>query len=155
MKSISNGVSYSKMRSISASSLPEVETEDCDESDYVDAKETWLVTGEMAKFIDAKQAFQAAGYRVRRAELMELQPAWVFCLVRVTAPLTGNENGFRNHVRDILWQVRMYYRDEDLMIHLGRRHIILSFLWPVPACSELRIAAWDEGRLQLVLSQLP
>jgi hypothetical protein len=124
------------------------------ETDRDAAKDVWHVGGEFGKFLDAKAAFRAAGYRIQTAEIVQTHPVWVFRLACTTIPNIEGADRFLHRVRDVMWRANVYFRDDDMVICFSGNRIIISILWSVPATGKRREAAWDESRFRMLLDQL-
>jgi hypothetical protein len=119
-----------------------------DDFDRDAMKDLWCLHGELGKFLETQRAFQAAGYRIRRAELVDSHPVWLFHLVPLASDGVLESNESLRGLRDILRRAGVYFRDKDVMMQRCGKQIIVSFLWPTPARGKARSRAWDEGRFQ-------
>jgi hypothetical protein len=132
-----------------------IEDEEWEQMDRDDLKEISLPPAELGKFLDAQEAFRSAGYKIRAAEIVRTHPFWVFHLTRTTALRIQDGDEFLRHVRDILRGAGLYFRDDDVMVQRDRNKILISFMWPTPARGTRRERAWDSGRFEKPLKQLP
>jgi hypothetical protein len=116
-----------------------------EQMDQDDAKEVSLPPAEVGKFLDAQAAILAAGYRIRTAEIVRTHPIWFFVLDQANAPRIRNADRLMHHVRDIMRQAGLSFRDDDAMLRPDGRRLTVSFMWPTPARGKRRELAWEEG----------
>ena len=129
---------------------------DWDELEREAAKEVWVASPELSRFLDAEAALMNAGYRVVTARIFEEHPVWLFLLDYSKAPRGSGKDELSRHFRDVMWQIGLRYSDKDAIVQLaGRNRISFSILWKIPASGLEREIAWEQWRLQEQLDQLP
>lgn len=129
---------------------------DWDELERDAAKEVWVASPEMSRFLDAEAALVNAGYRIVTARIFEEHPVWLFLLDCSKAPRVSRKDELSRHFRDVLWQTGLQYSEEDAIVQAcGRNRVSFSILWQIPASGLDREIAWERGRLQEQLDQLP
>jgi hypothetical protein len=129
---------------------------DWDELEREAAKEVWVASPEMSRFLDSEAALMKAGYRIVTARIFEEHPVWLFLLDSSKAPRISRKDELSRHFWDVLWQIGLRYSEEDAIIQaVGRNRVSFSILWSVPASGLQREIAWERWRLQEQLDQLP
>lgn len=129
---------------------------DWDELEREAAKDAWVASPEMSRFLDAEAALVKAGYRIVTARIFEEHPVWLFLLDYSKVSLIGRKDELSRHFRDVMWQMGLHYSDKDSIVQLaGRNRVSFSILWKIPASGLEREIAWERWRLQEQLDQLP
>ena len=136
----------------------ELDENDWEEMDQSDAIGSWLASGELAAFLDAQNALQSAGYRIRTAQMVKTHSIWVFDLYQYTAPRFSDPDKLLRFLRDAFWRTAIYYREDDTLVQsVGRNRLVFSIIWDHPAREPRRAAAWEreQRRLRELLRLLP
>jgi hypothetical protein len=129
---------------------------DWDELERDAAKEVWVASPEMSRFLDAEAALVNAGYRIMTARIFDEHPVWFFLLDYSKVSPISRKDELSRHFRDVLLQIGLRYSDKDAIVQAaGRKRVSFSILWQIPASGLQREIAWERWRLQEQLDQLP
>lgn len=129
---------------------------DWEELEREAAKEVWVASPEMSRFLDAEAALLKAGYRIVTARIFEEHPVWLFLLDYSKASRISRMDELSRHFRDVMWQIGLHYSDKDAIVQLaGRNRVSFSILWKTPASGLQREIAWERWRCQEQQDQLP
>lgn len=135
--------------------LTSVDDDDWDDLECEAAKEVWLPSPELSRFLDAKAALVEAGYRIVTARVFQEHPLWLFIMDSSKAPRIESRVELLRHIRDALWEIGLRYSDGDAVVHAcGRNRLQFSILWRIPAPTVEREIAWERWPLQELLNQL-
>ena len=84
------------------------------------------------KLAEAKQAFEAFGYRVLATQKPTAHPVYVLRLRRHEAPRFIVEDYFQEHIRELLRSIGVKVPRTTLAAHRQGNTIQVSFLWEPP-----------------------
>ena len=105
------------------------------DGEETDFKELFDPTGPALLFLKMEMAFEAAGYRIRKAEASPHDPpVTVLRLTRGKAPRFSDDTQFVQQVRLILESVAIRPRKADLITEQNGDRILVSFLWQPLLC---------------------
>ena len=103
-----------------------------EELDYKDVYFLDESDAESQKLLEARQAFEAFGYRVLAAQKPTAHPVYVLRLRRQAAPRFIVEDYFQEHIRDLLRSIGVRVGRTELPADHRGNQIHVTFVWEPP-----------------------
>jgi len=117
-----------------------------EELDYKDVYFLDEPDPESLKLTEARQAFEAFGYRVLAAQKPTAHPVYVLRLRRHAAPRFIVEDYFQEHIRDLLRSIGVRVGRAELPAERRGNQILVAFMWEPRRKSRGRQASADRRR---------
>lgn len=117
-----------------------------EEMDYKDVYFLDESEAESQKLLEARQAFEAFGYRVLAAQKPTAHPVYVLRLRRHAAPRFIVEDYFQEHIRDLLRSIGVRVGRTELPADRRGGQIHVTFVWEPPRRGRGRRASAGQRR---------